>query len=94
MNEKRISVAEMKSHLSEYIANSMYNHDIFIITKRNKPVAALVNLNDLDRIEHGKERKGLASIIGKWEKFEEVNDSISNLSSSREKSGIGREVSI
>ncbi|HEB33104.1 MAG TPA: type II toxin-antitoxin system Phd/YefM family antitoxin [Spirochaetes bacterium] len=81
MNEKRISVAEMKSHLSEYIAKSMYNHDIFIITKRNKPVAALVNLNDLDLIELGKERKGLASIINKWEKFEEANDSISNLSS-------------
>ncbi len=81
MNEKRISVAEMKSHLSEYIAKSMYNHDIFIITKRNKPVAALVNLNDLDLIELGKERKGLASIINKWEKFEEANDSKSNLSS-------------
>ena len=81
MNEKRISVAEMKSHLSEYIAKSMYNHDIFIITKRNKPVAALVNLNGLDLIELGKERKGFASIINKWEKFEEANDSISNLSS-------------
>lgn len=93
MNDKRISVAEMKSHLSEYIAKSMYNQDVFIITKRNKPVAALVNLDDLRFIEQKKERKGLASIIGKWKKFEEVDDAIKDLSSLREKSGIGREVS-
>ena len=93
MNEKCISVAEMKSHLSEYIAKSIYNHDVFIITKRNKPVAALVNLDDLRLIGQKKERKGLASVIGKWKKFEEVDDAIKDLSSLREKSGIGREVS-
>ncbi len=93
MNEKCISVAEMKSHLSEYIAKSTYNHDVFIITKRNKPVAALVNLDDLRLIGQKKERKGLALVIGKWKKFEEVDDAIKDLSSLREKSGIGREVS-
>jgi len=93
MNEKCISVAEMKSHLSEYIAKTIYNHDNFIITKRNKPVAALVNLDDLSLIEQSQERKGFSSIIGKWKKFEEIDDALTNLSSLREKNGIGRDVS-
>ena len=47
-----ISVAETKSHLSEIIAKSVHGHERFIITRRDKPVAAIVSLDDLKIIEN------------------------------------------
>jgi prevent-host-death family protein len=46
-----ISVAKAKSHISELIAKSQFSDERFIITKRDKPVAALVSLDDLKILE-------------------------------------------
>ena len=90
----RVSIATAKSHFSELIAKASYTQQRFIITRRNKPVAALVSLEDLQAIEQHEERKGLASIAKKWEGFEEVSESIGNLSQLRQGGGAGRNVSL
>ena len=89
-----VSVANAKSHLSELIAKSAYAHERFIITRRSKPVAALVSLEDLQIIEQHEERQGLASIAGKWKGFEEVAESLENLHQLRQNGGSGRNVSL
>jgi prevent-host-death family protein len=89
-----VSVATAKSHLSELIAKSSYAGDRFIITRRNKPVAALVSLEDLHLIEQSEERQGLASIVGKWKGFEEVGEQIGNLPALRKDSGPRQNVSL
>jgi prevent-host-death family protein len=89
-----VSVAEAKSHLSELISKSSFGHDRFVITRRNKPVAALVSLEDLQIIEQHEERRGLMSIAGKWSGFEEVASSLEDLCSLRESGGSGRDVSL
>jgi prevent-host-death family protein len=88
----KISVAEAKSHLSEIIAKSAYNNEKFIITRRNKPVAALVSIEDLRLIEQCEQRKGLASLAGKWKGFDEVAQHLDKLESLRKKGGSGRDV--
>ena len=88
-----VSVAAAKSRLSELIAKSSYAKERFVITRRNKPVAALVSLEDLKLIEQNEERQGLASIAGKWKGFEEVGEQISDLSSLRKDSGTRQDVS-
>ncbi len=90
----RVSVANAKSRLSELIAKSAYAHERFVITRRNKPVAALVSLEDLQIIEQHEERQGLASIAGKWKRFEEVAVSLENLHLLRQDGGKGRNVSL
>lgn len=89
-----VSVAAAKSRLSELIAKSSYARERFVITRRNKPVAALVSLEDLKLIEQHEERQGLASIAGKWKGFEEVGEQISDLSSLRKDSGTRQNVSL
>lgn len=89
-----VSVAKLKSQLSEVIANASYNKQKFIITRRNKPVAALVSIDDLRIIEQYEQRKGLASLTGKWKGFEEVAEHIDDLASIRKAGGCGRDVSI
>ncbi len=89
-----VSVAETKSHLSELIAKSAYAGERFIITKRNKPIAALVSLEDLRTIEQHEQRQGLASIAGKWKDFKEVGEGIEDLRQMRNDSGTRADVSL
>ena len=89
-----VSVANAKSHLSELIAKSSCARERFVITRRNKPVAALVSLEDLQIIEQNEERRGLASIAGKWKGFEEVAEGLENLPQIRQNGGSGRNVSL
>jgi len=89
---EEVSVAEVKSRFSEYVAKVAYTHQRLIITKRNKPIAALVDLNTLQRVENKNERRGLASIIGKWRDSEDLAENIENVIKTRKKEKI-REVS-
>lgn len=82
-----ISVANAKSHLSELIAKSSHGHQRFIITRRNKPVAALVSLEDLRIVEQHEERQGLAAVAGKWAEFEEVTKGIGDIQKLRQDEG-------
>lgn len=90
----RISVAEAKSHLSELIAKSAHGHERFIITRRNRPVAALVSIEDLKIIEQHQERQGLAAVAGSWPDFTEIVDALGDIAELRRQGGAGRDVSL
>jgi len=91
---QRISVAKAKGLLSELIARSSYNHERFIITRRDKPVAALVSLDDLRVIEQQEERSGLAAIAGHWQDGEEIGQALGDITILRAGGGEGRDVSL
>lgn len=91
----QVSVAEAKAHLSELIVKSAHGHERFIITRRDKPVAALVSLDDLKIIEQHQERQGLATVVSAWPGFEEeVATALDDLSDLRHRGGTGRDVSL
>ena len=90
----KVSVAEAKSHFSEIIAKSAFGHERFIITRRNKPVAVLVSLADLEILEQHEDRQGLASMVGQWNNFDEVAAVLDDLESFRQTGGSGRNVSL
>ena len=90
----KVSVANAKSRLSELIAKSAFNNEKWIITRRNKPIAALVSLDDLRIIEQHEERKGLASITGKWDGFDEIAEHLNAVDRLRKTGASGRDVSI
>ena len=92
--EMTVSVAEIKSRLSDYIARSVHRHERIIITRRNRPVAALVSIDDLRKLEQIEERRGLAGVVGKWQDFEEIAESLQDIGALREQGGSGRDVSL
>ena len=94
MKTLSVSVAEVKAHLSEYVAKSAYSDFRIIITKRSRPVAALVSLIDLQELEQQHERRGLAELIGQWNDFEEIAGGIKEAIESRQVEGDGRHVSL
>jgi prevent-host-death family protein len=75
MSKEEVSVAKIKAHLSEYLSISHRESKRIIITKRGKPFAAIISIEDLESLEQLDERKGLAEIAGKWEHFDEVASS-------------------
>ena len=79
---KTVSAAHAKAHLSELLARVAYGGDHYIIERRGKPVAALVNVEDLERLqgelsEVHEEPKGFLALAGLWSGImtdEEVDD--------------------
>lgn len=91
---EQVSVAEVKNKFSEYVAKVAHtNQHYLIITKRNKPIAALVDLATLKRVEKIEGKQGLASVIGRWKNFDEIYPEIENAIQTRSKDRL-RDVSI
>lgn len=94
MKNEMISVVEAKKRFSEIINRSAYSDCRIIITKRNRPVAAVINMEDLQSLEQSNKRKGLMEVIGKWQGFDELQDAIDNAIENRHLEGAGRDVSL
>lgn len=91
--EEKVSVADVKNRFSEYIAKVAYSNRTIIITKRNRPIAAIVDLDFLKKVKTANEIKGLSSVVGKWKNFHEISTDIDKSYKSRNKDKL-RNVSI
>jgi prevent-host-death family protein len=89
-----ISIVEAKKRFSEIISRSIYSDCRIIITKRNRPVAAVINMEDLKSLELSNKRKGLIDVIGKWQGFDELKGAIDKVVEDRHFEGAGRNVSL
>ncbi len=94
MENITVSVADAKRQFSDYINRSALGGCRVIITKRNRPVAALVSLKDLRDLEQVEKRRGLLAVVHRWEGFEEVADAIETAVEARHAEGTGRDVSL
>jgi prevent-host-death family protein len=78
MRRKALSVAEAKATLSDAIREVEAGTTV-LITRRGKPVAALVRaeeLSTLERLRAAGPEQGLASIAGGWKGSNELVESI------------------
>lgn len=83
---KYLGVAEVKKSFSLVISEVSLKGEHFVIEKKGKPVAALVSVDELQRIEAaggGKKKKGLLAAIGAWEEFEELESVVADLHAQR-----------
>jgi prevent-host-death family protein len=73
---KKIRVTEAKAHLSELMARAGYGGERFVIERRGRPLAALVGVEDLERLE-GEQGSvssrplGAIALVGAWAEAEE-----------------------
>jgi prevent-host-death family protein len=87
MIKREAPVAEVKARLSEYVSLSASRGDRIVITRRGKPVAALVSLEDLQSLSQAEKRKGLSALIDRWEDFEDIVGSVERIYQSRRHDG-------
>ena len=80
------SVAEAKSHFTECIASAEAGEPV-VITRHGKPVAAIVRVEDLAKLNQQAEddpQAGLAGIMGTWEE-DDFAKTLDEIASSRGK---------
>jgi prevent-host-death family protein len=87
MTEREAPVAEVKARLSEYVSLSASRGDRIVITRRGKPVAALISLEDLQTLSQAQKRKGLGELMGRWKDFEEIAGSVERIYQARRNNG-------
>jgi len=98
---KKISAAEAKAKLSELLARVAYGGDRYVIERRGKPVAALVSVDDLERLNGEaaglpEEPKGALALVGLWDGImtdEEVDEFVAHIYAERERD-LGRPVDL
>ena len=67
---KTVSAAEAKAKLSALVAEVAFGGSHVVIERRGKPLAALVSMNDLERLERERARsarpQGALALAGVW----------------------------
>lgn len=72
MNTVNVPIAEANSHVSELVSRGAYGHEHIVITRRGKPVAALVGMDGLAVLENLERSRGLAELSVQWDDAAEV----------------------
>ena len=79
------SVADAKKNLSELMSRVAYNNERFLIQRRGKPMAALVSVEDLARLEKDPVGpKGLMAAGGALADFDGLDSMIEEIYRQRE----------
>jgi prevent-host-death family protein len=91
----KVRVTDAKAYLSELMARAGYGGERFLIEKRGRPLAALVGVRDLERLEEGQEfvgpnhrLRGALALVGAWGdvvKDEEIDAMLEEVYSARER---------
>ena len=96
---KRVTAAQAKAQLSALVAEAAYGGRRVLIERRGKPVAALVSVADLERLEQGEatsERPhGALALVGAWREVGDENlDALIDEIYTRRRKDMGRPVEI
>ncbi len=71
---KRISTTEAKAHFSALVARVAYGGEHYVIERRGKALAALVSVDELERLEQlgaPSRPRGALALVGAWREVEE-----------------------
>ena len=89
---QKVSVAHAKAKLSELLARVAYGGDRYVIERRGKPVAALVGVDDLKKLDkataEAPEPEGALALVGLWADLvtdEEIDEMVAHIYAEREK---------
>lgn len=81
-----MGVGEAKRRLSEIMSRVVYKGERFVVQRRGKPMAALVSVDDLARLEQEPVApKGLLAAVGAWADFEELDRVVEEIYAQRER---------
>jgi len=88
-----LSVAEAKAQFSAVVAAASVGGRRVTIRKHNRPVAVLIGIAELDRLERGAAAGGLSEVARRWTAFEEMAPYVTEAVAKRKRAGGGRHVS-
>jgi prevent-host-death family protein len=91
---RSFSAAGAKARFSAVLAAAAVGGERIVIRKHNRPVAVLIGLSELERLERGAAAAGLAEVARRWKAFEEMAPYVTEAVANRKRAGEGRRVSL
>ncbi|MBI2917501.1 MAG: type II toxin-antitoxin system Phd/YefM family antitoxin [Chloroflexi bacterium] len=88
---KKVSASAAKAQLAELVLGVAYRGDRVVIERRGKPVAALVSVEDLERLEQTQptaaSQRGALAILGLWKDWpkEELDALVADIYAERDR---------
>jgi prevent-host-death family protein len=83
MTAQRISIADVKRGFADVVGTVRHRHQRFIIERRGTPVAALVPLEDLARLEEPAADGGFLALVGAFADAPEFADALDGIVADR-----------
>lgn len=82
-----VSVAEAKARFSDLMARAVHRGERFLIARRGRPMAALISVADLERLEQAERARGpgLAAALGALADFPEYIEILDEIVRDRQK---------
>lgn len=71
---RSIGIAEVKRHFADVLGAVRHGGERFIIQRRGTPVAALVPLEDLARLDGEQAARGFLALVGAFQDAEQLAD--------------------
>ena len=72
MTPTRISIGQVKRDISELVNRVAYGEERIILTSRGKPKAAIVSMEDYERLE----QERVAARLARWEAWLAANEAL------------------
>ncbi len=69
-----VGIAEFKRRFSELLDRVVHRHELVVIQKRGRNVAAMVPLDEVDGFEERKRRRGLLAAVGAWSDYPDPDE--------------------
>ena len=97
-----LNTAEIKARLSELISRVAFHHERLIVLRRGKPMAAMVSIEDLRRLEaleasdanhQDQNAHPVMRAYGGWAEREDLDELVAEIYANREVAS-GREIEI
>ena len=67
-----VNVSQLKESLSEYLNRAAYGQERIIVSSRGKPKAAVIGLQDLERLEELEDALAARDTVAEYERGETV----------------------
>ncbi len=94
---KRVSVGEAKAHFSAIVDDVLHEDETYVIERRGKPVAVLISVEDLERLEEAAKNpsRGALALVGLWGDVDDavIDEFIEHVYTERERDN-GRPVNL
>ena len=82
-----VSVSQLKESLSEYLNRAAYGQERIVVSSRGKPKAAVISLQDLERLEELEDAAAAREAVAEYKRGETV--SLEQLMTELEEAGRG-----
>jgi prevent-host-death family protein len=80
-----VGVAELKRRFSELLDRVVHRHELVVIRKRGRNVAAMVSLDEIDEFEERGKRRGLLAAVGAWADYPDPDEFLKIIKKARDR---------